>query len=77
MRRKVPFRALLRSEWSKLRSVRATWWCTGLYLLVVGGTGWLAAAGAGTAPRADAAVARRSPASVSASWCSSCSVSWP
>jgi len=37
--------------------VRATWWCTGLYLLVVGGTGWLAAAGAGTAPRADAAVA--------------------
>jgi len=57
VRRKVPFRALLRSEWSKLRSVRATWWCTGLYLLVVGGTGWLAAAGAGTAPRADAAVA--------------------
>ena len=44
MRRKVPFRALVRSEWSKLRSVRATWWCTALYLLVVGGTGWLAAA---------------------------------
>jgi hypothetical protein len=57
VRRKVPFSALLRSEWSKLRSVRATWWCTGLYLLVVGATGWLAAASAGTAPRTDAALA--------------------
>ena len=44
MRGAVPFRALLRSEWTKLRSIRSTWWCTALYLLVVGGTGWLAAA---------------------------------
>jgi ABC-2 type transport system permease protein len=52
----VPFRALLRSEWSKLRSVRATWWCTALYLLVVGGTGWLAAASTDSAPDAGTAV---------------------
>lgn len=56
MRRNVPFRAVLRSEWSKLRSVRATWWCSALYLLVVGGTGWLAAASTDTAPRADVAI---------------------
>ena len=46
----MPFRALLRSEWTKLRSLRSTWWCTALYLLVVGGTGWLAAASTDTAP---------------------------
>lgn len=45
MRRKVPFRAVLRSEVSKLASLRATWWCTAGYLVVVGGGGWLAAAG--------------------------------
>lgn len=56
MRRKVPFRAVLRSEWSKLRSVRATWWCTGLYLASVGGAGWLAAASTDTAPDASTAV---------------------
>ena len=56
MRRKVPFRAVLRSEWSKLRSVRATWWCTALYLVVVGGTGWLAAASTDTAPDAGVAI---------------------
>jgi ABC-2 type transport system permease protein len=53
----VPFRAVLRGEWTKLRSLRATWWCTALYLLVVGATGWLAAASTDTAPRADVAVA--------------------
>ena len=52
----VPFRALLRSEWTKLRSIRSTWWCTALYLLVVGGTGWLAAASTNTAPRSDVAL---------------------
>ncbi len=52
----VPFTALLRSEWTKLRSLRSTWWCTALYLLVVGGTGWLAAASTDTAPRSDVAV---------------------
>jgi ABC-2 type transport system permease protein len=52
----VPFRAVLRSEWTKLRSVRSTWWCTGIYLLVVGGTGWLAAASTDSSSRADVAV---------------------
>ena len=54
--RPVPFGALLRSEWTKLRSVRATWWCTAIYLLVDGGAGWLAAASTETASRADIAV---------------------
>ena len=52
----MPFHALLRSEWTKLRSIRSTWWCTALYLLVVGGTGWLAAASTDTAPRSDVAL---------------------
>ncbi len=52
----MPFSALLRSEWTKLRSIRSTWWCTALYLLVVGGTGWLAAASTDTAPRSDLAL---------------------
>jgi ABC-type transport system involved in multi-copper enzyme maturation permease subunit len=52
----VPFRALLRSEWTKLRSIRSTWWCTAVYLLVVGGAGWLAAASTNTAPRSDVAL---------------------
>ena len=56
MRGRLPFRALLRSEWTKLRSIRSTWWCTALYLLVVGGTGWLAAASTNTAPRSDVAL---------------------
>jgi ABC-2 type transport system permease protein len=54
--RAVPFRAVLRSEWTKLWSVRATWWCTAVYLVVAGGAGWLAAAGTQTSPRADVAV---------------------
>lgn len=45
MRRKVPFRAVLRSESSKLASLRATWWCAAGYLPLVGGGAWLAAAG--------------------------------
>lgn len=53
----MPFRALLRSEWTKLRSVRSTWWCTAIYLVVVGAAGWLAAASTDSAPRADFAVA--------------------
>lgn len=48
--------AALRSEWTKLWSVRSTWWCTGVYALVVGGGGWLAAAGTDSAARADVAV---------------------
>jgi ABC-2 type transport system permease protein len=54
--RTVPFGAVVRSEWTKLRSVRATWWCTAVYVLVAGGGGWLAAAGTDTSPRADVAV---------------------
>jgi ABC-2 type transport system permease protein len=52
----VPFRALLGSEWTKLRSVRSTWWCTGIYLLVVGSAGWLAAATTQSSPRPELAV---------------------
>lgn len=48
--------AVVRSEWTKLRSVRSTWWCTAVYLLVVGVSGWLAAAGTDRSPRADVAV---------------------
>ena len=50
MSRPVPFHAVLRSEWTKLRSVRSTWWCTAVYLLAVGAAGWLAAAGTASAP---------------------------
>lgn len=60
MRGKVPFRAVLRSEASKLRYLRATWWCAAAYLLLVGGVGWLAAAGTETAPDAQAAVSAAS-----------------
>ena len=56
MRGRVPFRALLRSEWTKLRTIRSTWWCTAVYVLVVGGAGWLAAASTDTAPRSDVAL---------------------
>jgi ABC-2 type transport system permease protein len=54
--RTVPFRAVLRSEWTKLWSVRSTWWCTAVYVMVVGASGWLAAAGTDSSPRADIAV---------------------
>jgi ABC-type transport system involved in multi-copper enzyme maturation permease subunit len=49
-------RAVLRSEWTKLWSVRSTWWCTVVYVLVAGASGWLAAAGTDSAARADVAV---------------------
>ena len=52
----MPFRAVVRSEWTKLWSVRSTWWCTVVYLMVVGAGGWLAAAGTDSAARADVAV---------------------
>ena len=56
MSRGVPFRSVLASEWTKLRSVRSTWWCTALYLLLVGTLGWFGAAITQSAPRADIAV---------------------
>jgi ABC-2 type transport system permease protein len=47
---------LLHSEWTKLATVRSTWWCAGVYAVVVLGLGWLAAAVTDRAPRADIAV---------------------
>ncbi|PWW21184.1 ABC-2 type transport system permease protein [Geodermatophilus normandii] len=47
---------VLRSEWTKLRTLRSTWWCSALYLLVVGAFGWLAAATTPSAPGPEAAV---------------------
>jgi ABC-2 type transport system permease protein len=47
---------LLRSEWTKLSTVRSTWWCAAVYAVVVLGLGWLAAAVTDRAPRADIAV---------------------
>ncbi|MGY1813773.1 ABC transporter permease [Blastococcus sp. SYSU D00820] len=47
---------LLAAEWTRLRSLRSTWWCTAVYLGVVGGFGFLAAATTPSSPRADVAV---------------------
>ncbi len=52
----VPMTGLLRSEWTKLRSLRSTWWCAGSYAGLVLVLGWLAAAVTDRAPRADIAV---------------------
>ena len=52
MRAAVPVHAVLRSEWTKLWSLRSTWWAVGTLVLVAGGFGWLAAA---TTPSADSA----------------------
>lgn len=40
----VPFPSVVRSEWTKLRTVRSTWWCAAVYVLTVAAAGWLAAA---------------------------------
>ncbi|UOY03845.1 hypothetical protein [Blastococcus sp. PRF04-17] len=48
--------ALLRSEWTKLWSVRFAAWCTAVFVLVVCASGWLAAAGTQTSPRPELAV---------------------
>jgi ABC-2 type transport system permease protein len=47
---------LLRSAWIRLASVRSTWWCTAVYVVVVAGFGVLAAAGTPSSSRADVAV---------------------
>ena len=57
MSRGIPFRAVLRSEWTRLRSVRSTWWCLAVYALVVLGFGWLAAAVTQEAPEPGLALA--------------------
>lgn len=54
--RGVPFSALVRSEWTKLWSVRSTWWATAVFVVVVGAVGALAAAGTDTADRPEVAV---------------------
>jgi ABC-2 type transport system permease protein len=48
---------LLASEWTKLRSLSSTWWCAGVYAVVVLALGLLGAAITDSAPRADFAVA--------------------
>ena len=53
---RVGFGPVLRSEWTKLRTLRSAWWCTAVYVLVVGSFAWLAAATTRSAPGADAAV---------------------
>jgi ABC-2 type transport system permease protein len=52
----VPFRALLGSEWVKLRSLRSTWWCVAVYVDVAAGAGWLAAGTTHTASSAGSAM---------------------
>lgn len=52
MSRPVPVTAVLRSEWTRLTSLRSTWWAAAGYVLVAAGFGWLAAA---TNPSADSA----------------------
>lgn len=54
--RAVPFRSVVRSEWTKLRSVRFGVWCTVVYVVVVGAAGGLAAAGTEASPRPELAV---------------------
>ncbi|RBY89475.1 ABC transporter permease [Blastococcus sp. TF02A-30] len=56
MSRGVPFGAVLRSEWTKLWSVRSTWWATVVLVVVVAGVGALAAASTDTEERAEVAV---------------------
>jgi hypothetical protein len=52
----IPFTAVLRSEWTKLWSVRSTWWATAVFVVVVGAVGALAAASTDTAERPAVAV---------------------
>ena len=56
MSRPVPLTALLRSEWTKLWSLPSTWWAAGVYAVVTGAAGWLAAATTATADGASSAV---------------------
>jgi ABC-2 type transport system permease protein len=43
--RRVPARKILRSEWIKLRTLRAAWLCLLLYVAVVGVGGWMSLSG--------------------------------
>ncbi len=57
MTRRVPARALLRSEWTKLRSLRAAWLCLLLYVLVAVGGAWVSLTGTRAPDDAATAVA--------------------
>lgn len=52
----VPFSAVLHGEWTKLWSVRSTWWATAVFVALAGAGGALAAAGADAAERPAVAV---------------------
>ncbi|WP_166533599.1 hypothetical protein [Blastococcus xanthinilyticus] len=52
----MPFAAVVRSEATKFVATRSAWWCTALFVLLVGGAGWLAAATTQAAPSAGVAV---------------------
>lgn len=56
MNRGIPFSAVVGSEWTKLWSVRSTWWATAVFAVVVGAAGALAAAGTDTAEQPEIAV---------------------
>ena len=56
MSRGVPFGSVLASEWTKLRTLRSTWWCIAVYAVVVLALGWLGAAVTDRVPSADLAV---------------------
>ena len=45
MSRRVPARHVLRSEWTKLRTLGAAWLCLLLYVVVVGGGAWTSLSG--------------------------------
>jgi ABC-2 type transport system permease protein len=48
--------SLIAAEWTKLRSVASTWWCTAVYLVTALALGWLAAASTDRASSAAIAV---------------------
>jgi hypothetical protein len=55
--RRVPARALLRSEWTKLRSLRAAWLCVLIYVAVAVGGAWVSLSGTRAPDDAATAVA--------------------
>ena len=57
MSRRVPARALLLSEWTKLRSLRAAWLCVVLYVAMAVGGAWVSLSGTRAPDDAATAVA--------------------
>lgn len=56
MSRPVPLHDVLGGEWTKLWSLRSTWWALAVYTIVAGGFGWLAASTTTSAESASSAV---------------------